>query len=118
MVVFDCKRLKPEWTVGEVPETIYDLSKSGWIDSEICELWFLKRFFGICTFYSPTPLALGWPFEPLPTSLYSSYSTGQCNCVLFTPEYNPSNLAPMFWAAEDVLAPEIYIAEHPYHVVT
>ena len=31
MVIWDRKRLKPELTVGEVPGTIYGLSKKGWI---------------------------------------------------------------------------------------
>ena len=44
MVVFDRKRLRPEYTEGEVPGTVYGLSKSGWIDSELFELWFRNHF--------------------------------------------------------------------------
>jgi len=35
MIIFNRKNLTPELTRGEVPGTIYGLSSSGWIDSEI-----------------------------------------------------------------------------------
>jgi len=41
---FDRKTLKPEMTVGEVPGTMYGLSSSGWIDTELFELWFAHHF--------------------------------------------------------------------------
>ena len=44
MVIFDRKTLKPELTYGEVPGTMYGLSKNGWIDSELFELWFTHHF--------------------------------------------------------------------------
>ena len=44
MVIFDRKTLKPELTYGEVPGTIYGLSKNGWIDTELFELWFKQHF--------------------------------------------------------------------------
>ena len=44
MVIFDRKSLKPELTVGEVPGTMYGLSGSGWIDTELFELWFSQHF--------------------------------------------------------------------------
>lgn len=44
MVIFDRKNLKPELTYGEVPGSIYGLSKNGWIDSELFELWFRNHF--------------------------------------------------------------------------
>lgn len=44
MVIFDRKSLRAEYTEGEVPGTIYALSKSGWIDSELFELWFSNHF--------------------------------------------------------------------------
>lgn len=40
MVIFDRKTLKPKMTLGEVPGTMYRLSSSGWIDSELFEQWF------------------------------------------------------------------------------
>ena len=44
MVVFDRKSLRPEYTNGEVPGTIYGLSKSSWKDSELFYLWFRNHF--------------------------------------------------------------------------
>jgi len=44
MVIWDRKTLSPELTVGEVPGTIYGLSKKGWIDQELFEVWFLNHF--------------------------------------------------------------------------
>ncbi len=44
MVIFDRKILKPELTIGEVPGTLYGLSKNGWIDSELFEMWFTNHF--------------------------------------------------------------------------
>ena len=31
-------------TFGEVPGTVYGLSKNGWIDSELFDLWFTQHF--------------------------------------------------------------------------
>ena len=44
LIIFDRKILKPELTIGEVPGTMYALSSSGWIDSEIFDLWFQNHF--------------------------------------------------------------------------
>ena len=44
MIIFDRKRLKPEFTVGEIPGTLYAMSGKGWIDSELFENWFSKHF--------------------------------------------------------------------------
>ena len=44
LVIFDRKILKVELTFGEVPETMYGLSSSGWIDSEIFDAWFQNHF--------------------------------------------------------------------------
>ena len=38
------KILKAELMFGEVPETMYGLSSSGWIDSEILNAWFQNHF--------------------------------------------------------------------------
>ena len=43
-VIFDRKALKPELTIGEVPGTMYGLSNSGWVDSELFHLWFEHHF--------------------------------------------------------------------------
>lgn len=44
MVIFDRQRLKAELTKGEVPGTLYGLSKTGWMDSDLFNLWFTKHF--------------------------------------------------------------------------
>ena len=44
------KFLKPEYTYGEVPETAYALSGSGWITAKIFDDWFHNHF----PCYSPT----------------------------------------------------------------
>ena len=43
-VIFDHKTLNPEFTVGEVPDTIYGLSSKGWIDKELFSNWFFHHF--------------------------------------------------------------------------
>ena len=44
MIVFDHLTLKPEMVTGEVPGTMYGLSKNGWMDMELFELWFNHHF--------------------------------------------------------------------------
>ena len=44
MVVFQGKRLNPEWTKGEVPCTLYGMSDKGWTDMELFSYW-LKDLF-------------------------------------------------------------------------
>ena len=44
MVIFDRLNLKPQWTMGEVPGTVYGLSPKGWIDSELFNLRFNHVF--------------------------------------------------------------------------
>ena len=44
LVVFDRKFLKPEYTHGEVPGTVYALSDSGWINAKIFDNWFHNHF--------------------------------------------------------------------------
>ena len=44
MVIWDRKILTPELTNGEIPGTIYGLSKSGWIDQELFDKWFTHHF--------------------------------------------------------------------------
>ena len=43
-VVFDRKTLNQELTKGEVPGTVYGLSASGWMDTELFQEWFLQHF--------------------------------------------------------------------------
>lgn len=44
MVIWDRKTLPPELAIGEVPGTIYGLSDKGWIDQELCDMWFHMHF--------------------------------------------------------------------------
>ena len=43
-VILDRLSLKQDFTVGEVPGTVYGLSKKGWIDGELFEMWFVRHF--------------------------------------------------------------------------
>ena len=43
-VIFDRKTLKPEMANGEVPDTMYGLSASGWMDAELFDQWFSHHF--------------------------------------------------------------------------
>ena len=44
MVVFQGKRLNPEWTKGEVPCTLYGMSDKGWTDMELFSYWLEDLF--------------------------------------------------------------------------
>ena len=44
LIIFEGKVLKQELADGEVPGTMYALSSSGWVDSEIFDLWFTHHF--------------------------------------------------------------------------
>ena len=44
MVIFEGKRLNPEWTKGEVPCTLYGMSDKRWMDMELFSYW-LKDLF-------------------------------------------------------------------------
>ena len=44
MVIWDHQSLSPELTIGEVPGTIYGLSKKGWIDYELFDVRFNNHF--------------------------------------------------------------------------
>ena len=35
MVIFEGQRFNPEWSKGEVPDTLYGMSKKGWTDQEL-----------------------------------------------------------------------------------
>jgi len=43
-VIFDAKNLNLDWTIGEVPGTMYGLSKNGWIDMVLFKEWFYRHF--------------------------------------------------------------------------
>ena len=39
MIIFEGKYLNHEWTIGEVPGTIYGMSEKGWTDQELFMFW-------------------------------------------------------------------------------
>lgn len=43
-IIFDRKTLNQDFTRGELPGTVYGLSKSGWMDTELFKEWFLFHF--------------------------------------------------------------------------
>ena len=57
-VVFDRKALKPELCEGEVSGTMYGFSDSGWINSELFELWLMHHFLPHATAARPLLLLL------------------------------------------------------------
>ena len=58
MVVFDRMKLRPEHTEGQVEGTTYGLSKSGWIDTELFEIWFKNHFLAYAPALCPLLLLL------------------------------------------------------------
>jgi hypothetical protein len=44
MVIFEGKRLNPEWTKGEVSDTLYGMSDKGWTDMELFSHWMKDLF--------------------------------------------------------------------------
>ena len=44
MVIFKGERFNHEWSVGEVPDTLYGMSDSGWINQELFLFWLKKLF--------------------------------------------------------------------------
>ena len=58
MVIWDRKFLSPELTHGEIPGTIYGLSKNGWMDMELFNLWFTNHFLRFAPAVRPILLLL------------------------------------------------------------
>ena len=44
MVIFDGQRFNPEWSKGEVPNTLYGMSDKGWTDQELFFYWMTQLF--------------------------------------------------------------------------
>ena len=44
MVIFKGERLNADYTKNQVPNTLYGMSKQGWIDSGLFYLWFREQF--------------------------------------------------------------------------
>lgn len=58
MVILDRKSLPPYFPHGEVPETVYSLSKKGWIDQQLFDLWFSNHFLRYAPLARPLLLLL------------------------------------------------------------
>lgn len=82
-VIFDRKTLNLDLTNGEIPGTMYGLSNSGWIDSEIFKSWFMHLLLNHYCFY-------GWPFQPL-FSTVCKQGRRASHCVLFTTTYGSTH---------------------------
>lgn len=65
LVIFSRKALNPALTKDEIPGTMYGLSSSGWMDSDIFLNWFLHHFFGPCTICKAFTATFGWPLHSL-----------------------------------------------------
>ena len=63
-VIFSGKIFKQELTNGEIPETMYGLSSSGWIDSELFDTWFQNHFLAYAPASRPLLLILDGHFNP------------------------------------------------------
>ena len=44
VVIFKGEKINHQWSMGEVPGTLYGMSESGWIDQELFFLWLDKLF--------------------------------------------------------------------------
>ena len=44
MVIFEGQRFNPEWSKGEVPDTLYGMSDKGWTDQELFYYWLTELF--------------------------------------------------------------------------
>ena len=102
---------------------MYGLSKSGWIDTELFELWFLKHFLD----FAPSTRPLLWLLDGYSSHYQPAFirAGAEENVIVFCLPPNTTNLTQpldkgcfgpleMFWREECLK----YIADHPYHVVT
>jgi len=44
MVTFEGQRFNPEWSKGEVPDTLYGIFEKGWTDQELFYYWTTELF--------------------------------------------------------------------------
>ena len=123
MVIFKGERFNHEWTVGEVPDTLYGMSDSGWIDKELFFLW-LKNIF-IKRIPPQRPVLLlydGHSSHYTPDAITEAAKEG---IVIFCLPPNTTHAAqpldvsffkPLktFWS----LACHSFLADHPNAVVT
>ena len=58
MVILKGENFNHEWSVGEVPNTLYGMSENGWIDQELYNNWLEKIFIPNIPSYRPVILLL------------------------------------------------------------
>ena len=123
MVIFKGERFNHEWTIGEVPDTLYGMSDSGWIDKELFFLW-LKNIF-IKRIPPQRPVLLlydGHSSHYTPDAITEAAKEG---IVIFCLPPNTTHAAQLldvsffkplktFWS----LACHSFLADHPNAVVT
>ena len=99
MVIFKGERFNHEWSVGEVPDTLYGMSESGWIDQELFFYWLKKLFIkqippqcpvmllydGHSLHYTPNAIAEAVDYFLLASKYYTCSSTFGCH-LLQTPQ--------------------------------
>ena len=57
-IIFRQSGLNKEWLVGEVPDTKYSLTESGWVNSAVFEGWFFEHFIPFAPAVRPLLLLL------------------------------------------------------------
>ena len=94
MIIFDRKRLKPEFTVGEIPGTLYAMSGKGWIDSELFENWFSKHFLSHAPSSRPLLLLLDGHSSHYQPSVVRK--AAKCGVILFCLPLHTTQIAQPF----------------------
>lgn len=123
MVIWDRKTLSPELAKGEVPGTIYGLSKSGWMDMELFDVWFKRHFLR----YAPAarPLLLLMDGHSSHFCLDTIYLAKEEGVILFVLPPNTTHLTQPL--DKGIFGPlkirwgevcHVYLASHPGRVVT
>ena len=94
MVIWDRKILSPDSTMGEVPGTIYGLSKNGWMDMELFSIWFSNHLLRYAPATQPLLLLIdGHSSHYCPDTIHLAASE---QVVLFTLPPNTTHL-PSHW---------------------
>ena len=122
MVIFNRKNLTPELTKGEVEGTIYGLSSSGWIDSELFSDWFLNHFLEYAPKSRPLLLLLdGHSSHYCPEFIRQACDNGVVFCL---PPYSTHVSQPLDASCFHVLksywdeACDHYMSKNPGKIVT
>ena len=92
MVILNRKTLPPDFTIGEVPGTVYGLSTRGWIDQELFHDWF--SFILVCPHCSSPPVVIGWTFQPLLSCHHSIGSQRESDHFCSSSKHNSYLAAP------------------------